>query len=126
MMHSSTTAASMPARRTASRTTIAPRSGALKSFSPPRNLPVGVRTALTITASRTYSLLGRSRGLRPRRRGSVLNDDAPDDVRAEELVETLGDHRTRVVDLALPGGVPRPDAQRAVVGPHAVRHAAER
>ena len=49
MMHSSTIAGSMPARRTASRTTSAPSCGAVKSFSAPRNLPVGVRTALTMT-----------------------------------------------------------------------------
>src|SRR6185369_17706722 len=52
MMHSSTRAGSMPARRTASRTTIAPSCGAEKSFSDPRNLPVGVRTAETMTDSR--------------------------------------------------------------------------
>src|SRR5688500_14061158 len=50
MMHSSTLAGSMPARRTASRTTIAPRSVAVKPFREPRNLPVGVRTADRITA----------------------------------------------------------------------------
>src|SRR3954468_18225277 len=49
MMHSSTLAGSMPARATASRTAIAPSSVAVKSFRAPRNLPVGVRTAETIT-----------------------------------------------------------------------------
>ena len=49
MMHSSTIAGSMPARRTASATTSAPSSGAVKPLSAPRNLPVGVRTALTMT-----------------------------------------------------------------------------
>src|SRR5438270_568466 len=39
------------ARFGASRTTIAPRSVALKLFSAPRNFPTGVRTALMITAS---------------------------------------------------------------------------
>ena len=34
---------------TASRTTSAPSCGAVKSFSAPRNLPVGVRTAETMT-----------------------------------------------------------------------------
>src|SRR4051812_28018321 len=53
MMHWSTCRESIPARRTASATTIAPSSGALKSLSAPRNLPVGVRTALTMTTSRT-------------------------------------------------------------------------
>src|SRR5690242_5127411 len=52
MMHSSTDAGSMPARRTASRTTIAPSCGAVNSFRVPRNLPVGVRTAETMTDSR--------------------------------------------------------------------------
>ena len=42
----------LDARRaaTASRTTSAPSCGAVKSFSAPRNLPVGTRTALTMTA----------------------------------------------------------------------------
>ena len=52
MMHSSTMPGSMPARRTASATTSAPSCGAVKPLSAPRNLPVGVRTALTMTASR--------------------------------------------------------------------------
>jgi hypothetical protein len=49
MMHSSTVAGSMPARRTASRMAIAPSSVALNPFSEPRNLPVGVRAADTRT-----------------------------------------------------------------------------
>jgi hypothetical protein len=51
-MHSSTWAGSTPARATASRTAIAPSSGADSDFSAPRNRPVGVRTALRMTASR--------------------------------------------------------------------------
>jgi hypothetical protein len=51
MMHSSTVAGSIPARAMASRTTIAPSSVALRSFRAPRNLPVGVRTAETMTLS---------------------------------------------------------------------------
>src|SRR5258707_8141300 len=51
-MHSSTIAPSMPARRTASATTSAPSSGAVNGLSAPRNFPVGVRTALTMMASR--------------------------------------------------------------------------
>ena len=51
MMHSSTLPGSMPARVTASRTTRAPSAGAGKSLRVPRNLPVGTRTALTMTAS---------------------------------------------------------------------------
>src|SRR5688572_5744142 len=57
MMHSSTEAGSMPARLTASRTTIAPSSGAVKSFNAPRNFPVGTRTALTINASLIETLI---------------------------------------------------------------------
>ncbi len=49
MMHSSTIAGSIPARRTASATTSAPSCGAVNSLSAPRNLPVGVRTAETMT-----------------------------------------------------------------------------
>src|ERR1035441_10619991 len=49
--HSSILSTATPARRTASRTTIAPSSTALMSLSAPRNLPTGVRTALTITTS---------------------------------------------------------------------------
>src|SRR5438067_12800839 len=56
MMHSSTIAGSRPARRTASRTTHAPSSDAVNDFSAPRNFPVGVRTADTITDSRTTDL----------------------------------------------------------------------
>src|SRR5438105_12915108 len=51
MMHSSTLAGSMPARRTASATTSAPSCGAVKSLRAPRNFPVGVRTAETMTES---------------------------------------------------------------------------
>src|SRR5689334_9526592 len=118
MMHSSTTAASMPARRTASRTTRAPRSGALKSFRPPRNFPVGVRTALTITASR-MSLLGIARGC-------ILDDNLADHIGAEKLPQALGDHRSRMSDFTLPGCAPRADAQRPVFGPRTVGDAAER
>src|SRR5688572_2830953 len=57
MMHSSTEAGSMPARATASRTTSAPSCGAVKSFRPPRNFPVGVRTAETMTDSRILTIL---------------------------------------------------------------------
>src|SRR5437764_13446722 len=50
MITSSTSAGFTPARFTDSRTTIAPRSVALKLFSAPRNFPTGVRAALIITA----------------------------------------------------------------------------
>jgi hypothetical protein len=41
----------MPARLTASRTTMAPSCGAVKSDSEPWNFPIGVRTADTMTTS---------------------------------------------------------------------------
>src|ERR1700694_349196 len=80
MMHSSTRPASMPARRTASATTRAPSSGAVKSLSAPRNFPVGVRTALTMTTSRT--------------RHSLRDDphlEALDGCLAEEIPQTAQD-----------------------------------
>src|SRR3954468_12664345 len=77
MMHSSTIPGSMPARRTASAMASAPSCGAVNPFSAPRNLPVGVRTAETITDSRTTHL------------------DALDDVGAEQRLETPQDHRRR-------------------------------
>ncbi len=55
MMTSSTRAGSTPARRTASRTTIAPSSVARNPFRAPMNFPVGSRTADRITASRIGS-----------------------------------------------------------------------
>ena len=51
MMHSSTMAGIDAGAAHGSATTIAPSCVALKSFSEPRNLPVGVRTAETMTAS---------------------------------------------------------------------------
>ncbi len=50
MKHSSTWSGATPARTSASRMAIAPSSGALSDFSAPRNLPVGVRAALRMTA----------------------------------------------------------------------------
>src|SRR5262245_43893113 len=50
-MTSSTSADAQPARRTASRTTIAPRSTAGNEASAPRNFPIGVRQAESIRAS---------------------------------------------------------------------------
>src|ERR1700738_2131807 len=46
---SSIVSAAIPARRTASLITIAPSWGAEKLDRPPKNFPVGVRTAATIT-----------------------------------------------------------------------------
>src|SRR5580658_3043681 len=50
MITSSTCPGSTPARFTDSATTFAPSSGAVSDESPPRNLPIGVRTAPKITA----------------------------------------------------------------------------
>src|SRR5881409_469263 len=76
-MHSSTVPASMPARRIASATTDAPSWVAVKPFSSPRNFPVGVRTALTMTASRTANL------------------DAIDDIGAEKRLKAFENRRRR-------------------------------
>src|SRR4029078_12225406 len=84
MMHSSTMAGSMPARWMASRTTIEPSCVAVNPFSAPRNLPVGVRTAETMTDSRTAHL------------------DARDRIGAEQFLEPLQDERGRPVHFARP------------------------
>src|ERR1700730_12197644 len=96
MMHSSTICGSIPARRTASATTRAPSWVAVKPFSAPRNFPVGVRTADTITDSRTANL------------------DAPDDV-AEQRVETLQDHGGRAHDFRRPLRARRFNQQHTVL-----------
>ena len=59
MMHSSIFAGSTPARFTASRTTRAPSCGEVYDCSEPWNLPMGVRTAETITTSRISSSVNR-------------------------------------------------------------------
>src|SRR5579863_7727023 len=56
MMHSSTCAGSTPARFTASRTTMAPSCGALKSDKLPWNFPTGVRQPEMITTSSKEAL----------------------------------------------------------------------
>src|SRR5262245_22048314 len=99
MMHSSTIPGSMPARRTASRTTIAPSSGAVNPLSTPRNLPVGVRTALTITDSRTRN---------------APHFDALDCLIVEERSQTVEDDRTRAPDLSCPLRARCLDDQEAV------------
>src|SRR5579862_531164 len=60
MKTSSTSAGAISARRTASRTTRAPRAGEGKLLRPPRNLPMGVRTAEAMKTSLTesFSALG--------------------------------------------------------------------
>src|SRR5207247_2133408 len=110
MMHSSTRAGSIPARRTASATTSAPSCGAVKSLSAPRNLPVGVRTALTITESRIPVLAFTFGVLRSHR-------DARDGLGAEQRLQAREDHAGRTRDLARPlraGGV---HDERAAVEP---------
>src|ERR687891_237925 len=57
MMTSSTASLGMPARRTASATTSAPSLVAEMLLKAPLNEPMGVRTALIITTSRTIALL---------------------------------------------------------------------
>src|SRR5215472_686642 len=97
MMHSSTIAGSMPARRTASRTAIAPSCGAVNDFSAPRNFPVGVRTAETMTLS-----------------GMLSNDDPRDVVFAEHRLEPREDHGLRSAKLARPLRARRFNDQRAL------------
>src|SRR5262249_15552388 len=97
MMHSSTMSGSMPARRTASRTTHAPSCVAVNDFSAPRNFPVGVRTADTITASRTTNL------------------DLLDRARAEIGLQTRQDDPRRAHDLARPLRARGLDDQHAVL-----------
>ena len=61
MMTSAMSCASIPDRATASRRAMAPSSGAESDARAPRNLPMGVRTALTITGvvrgSRAISII---------------------------------------------------------------------
>src|SRR4029078_7011559 len=87
MMHSSTHAGSIPARLTASATTSAPSCGAEKPSSEPRNLPVAVRTAPTMTAS---CRLGTNRYPR-------------DDVGSEQRLKSFEDDDRRSRDLGGPG-----------------------
>src|SRR5262245_60966652 len=102
-MHSSTISGSMPARRTASRTTIAPSSGAVNPFSTPRNLPVGVRTALTITDSRMRNF---------------THFEALDRVVAEQGSHPAEDDRARAPDLGRPLRARRFDDEYAVLELH--------
>src|SRR5215218_5287065 len=95
MMHSSTISGSMPARRTASATASAPSSVAVNPFKAPRNLPVGVRTAETMTDSRTANL------------------DPLDDTDAKQRLETFEDHRGRAHHFLRPLRARRLDQQDA-------------
>src|SRR5262249_24371486 len=102
MMHSSTIAGSMPARRTDSATTSAPSCVAERDFSAPRNLPVGVRTAETMTVSR-----------------ALTDGNLRDGVCAEHVLQALQDDPRRTAHFARPlraGGV---DEERLVLEPHA-------
>ena len=103
-MHSSTIAGSIPARATASRTASAPSSVALRSFSAPRNFPVGVRAAETMTLSRIdhsetaggFRLQAEvSAGVRTPQRVS----DARDLVAAEEVLHLLQDDLSCALDF---------------------------
>src|SRR6516225_3126883 len=106
MMHSSTILGSTPARRTASATTSAPSSGAVRLLSAPRNLPVGVRTALTMTESRTADL------------------DALDHLRAKQFLEPSQDDGGGAHDFPRPLRARRLDDQQAPLELH-VRGAVE-
>ena len=114
MMHSSTASGSMPARVTASRTTRDPRSVAGRSLSAPRNLPVGSRTALAMTAARMML------------RSFARYVQLPDHTRSQQLRQPLADHAAGPVRLAAPGIGCRADRQGAVrTQPHD-RHAGQR
>src|SRR5262249_43251439 len=75
MMHSSKFCESTPARRTASATTSAPSSVAVSDFSAPRNRPVGVRTAETMTASVTLAYRDGHHRICPEERLQASQDD---------------------------------------------------
>src|SRR3954469_7316475 len=96
MMHSSTMPGSMPARRTASATTSAPSCGAEKFLSEPRNLPVAVRTALTITDSCT-------------------DHNLPDDVLAEQRLHSPQDDPRGTTHLECPLGALCVNQQHALL-----------
>src|SRR5438445_5266972 len=100
MMHSSTACGSRPARRTASATTSAPSRVAASDFSVPRNLPVGVRTAETMTVSLTF----------PHR-------NADDGVGPEERLKPAQDDRRRTCHLAGPETACGIDEERPVDEP---------
>src|ERR1051325_8956630 len=110
MMHSSTRAGSTPARRIATATTSAPSWGAQKFLSEPRNFPVAVRTALTMTASRT-------------------NQNLPNHIVAEERLHPTQNDLRGTADLIAPGGGLRVDEQHAgfeADGHRAVQRRADR
>src|SRR5438552_6563570 len=87
MMHSSTISGSIPARRTASATTSAPSSGAVRLLRTPSSFPVGVRTALTMTEERI--------SFRP-------DFDSLNRTVAEKRLQTGHNDAARSLDLARP------------------------
>src|SRR3990172_3135134 len=107
MITSSMSFASTPARLTASRMAIAPSLGAVNDASAPRNLPIGVRVAETMTAVRDASMLyplGRERptgdlGLQQRHKRVLRHDvlflAGPADANRDSpgIRLTLADHR---------------------------------
>src|SRR6476659_7330569 len=102
MMHSSTMAGSMPARRTASATTRAPNCGAVNPFRDPRNFPVPVRSALTITGSCRLD----------------TDNQLADDLGPEQCLQSLQNGRRRTRDLFCPRRRFGIDEQRAAVQTH--------
>src|SRR4029453_2133535 len=116
MMHSSTIAGSMPARRIVSATTMEPNWGAEKSFSAPRNFPVGVRTALTMTEF----LISGFRGSRvPKFQGSRFSDqNAFDRVVTEQRFQARQDDAGTAHDFACPVRVRCLDDQDAGLEPN--------
>src|SRR5262245_35088023 len=133
MMHSSTIAGSIPARATASRTTKAPSSVAEKLLSPPRNFPVGVRTAETMTASCMYLIVRRVQkgppygiaaltrrpgpsgpGGMSKGRGLLGKLNLADRVITEQRREPLLDERHQSLDLLVPCGILGGHPQHAV------------
>src|SRR4029450_7094208 len=115
MMHSSTIAGSMPARRVVAATTMEPNCGAEKSLSAPRNFPVGVRTALTMTEFLISSFQG-SRV--PKFQGSRFSDlNTFDRVSTEERFQARQDHAGAAHDFATPVPVRWRDCQYAELRP---------
>src|SRR5437763_1609024 len=85
MITSCTSFAETPERSSAARMAAAPRSGALSDESAPRNLPIGVRAAETMTGVREASAMSLSSGRAwsmhrpgiPKANERLANDQAP-------------------------------------------------
>ncbi len=110
----------MPARATASRTASAPRSVAGMSFSVPRNLPVGMRTALTMTAScmTAVSTLYEARQARAAwpTRGASGDFDLRDHARPEPRLELADEVMTQAMHFLRPLRILRLHLQHAAFG----------